>query len=423
MRFIILFLVVSSQLLANTVMVIFGVTGDLTNRKILPAIDSLAAAGALPEDFALVGVGRKPEEEFRKQVSYPMFYVQGDFDEGQGYEKLAILLNEIDEKADEKSNRIYFLATQPKYFSTVVEQLDKHQLIYSPDDSQWSRVMIEKPFGHDLESALALQKEISKHLDESQIYRIDHYLGKEGVQNLIDFRLKGDFESLWNHKCIEKVEITLSEEMGVGTRGKFWEETGILRDVAQNHGMQLLSLVAMEAGENIPAEKIKALQAIQPIETVKRGQYGSGVINNSPVLAYKEEADVPKDSKMETFVAAKLFIDNQRWKGVPFYIQAGKRLPKQLTEIVVTFKSGKLLHVRIQPDPAIFFEGKPKIAFKAPRFSEGYQKLIYDAIQGDSTSFVQKEEQIASWRLLTPILESWKEEGEIPIYPAGEVLK
>lgn len=417
MRFLILFLVVSAQLLANTVMVIFGVTGDLSHRKLLPAIDNLAAAGALPEDFALAGVGRKPEEEFRKQVSHPMVYVQGDFEEDQAYEKLATLLNEIG------GNRIYFLATQPKYFSTIIEQLDQRQLIYSPDDSRWSRVMIEKPFGHDLESAIELQKEITKHLDESQIYRIDHYLGKEGVQNLIDFRLKGDFESLWNRQFIEKVEITLSEEIGVGTRGKFWEETGILRDAVQNHGMQLLSLVAMEVGENIPAEKSKALQAIRPIETVQRGQYGSGVINNVPVLAYKEEADVPKDSNVETFFAAKLFIDNLRWEGVPFYLQAGKRLSKHLTEIVVTFKSGPALHMRIQPDPAIFFEGKPKMVFKAPRFSEGYQKLIYDAIQGDSTSFVQKEEQIASWQLLTPILENWKEEGEIPIYPAGTVLR
>lgn len=416
MRFVILFLVVSSQLLASTVMVIFGVTGDLTNRKILPAIDHLSAAGALPKDFALLGVARKGEEEFRKQVSYPMFYVQGDFDEDQGYEELRTILNQI----GKKSNRIYLLATHPKYFSTIVEQLDKHELIYSPDETQWSRVMIEKPFGYDLASAIELQEEISKHLDESQIYRIDHYLGKEGVQHLIDFRLKGDFESLWNRQFIEKIEITLSEEIGIGTRGKFWEETGLLRDVVQNHAMQLLSLVAMELGDNIPAEKIKTVQAIQPIKTVERGQYGSGIINHLPVLAYKEEAGIPKDSNVETFVAAKLWIDNPRWKGVPFYIQAGKRLSKQLTEIVVTFKSGKLLHIRIQPDPAIFFEGSPKIAFKPSPFPEGYQKLIYDAIQGDSTSFVQKEEQIASWRLLTPILERWKEEGEIAIYPAGK---
>lgn len=399
-------------------MVVFGVTGDLTSRKILPAIDTLAANGALPEDFTLIGVARKPEEEFRKQVSHPMVYVQGDFDEDQAYEKLANILNEI----GEKSNRIYFLATQPKYFSTIVEQLDKHQLIYAPDENQWSRVLIEKPFGHDLESALALQEKISQHLDESQIYRIDHYLGKEGVQNLIDFRMKRDLESRWNRRYIEKVEITLSEEIGVGTRGKFWEETGMLRDVVQNHVMQLLSLVAMEVGENIPAEKIKVLQAIRPIKTAKRGQYSSGIINGSSVLGYREEAGVPKDSNVETFVSAKLFIDNPRWKGVPFTIQAGKRLPKQLTEIVVTFKSGEILHMRIQPDPAIFFEGKPKMAFEAPRFSEGYQKLIYDGIEGNQSSFVQKEEQIASWQLLTPILEMWENEKDIATYPAGKGL-
>jgi glucose-6-phosphate 1-dehydrogenase len=418
MRFLLIFLLSSSCLLAETVLVIFGATGDLTSRKILPAIDGLQEAGAFSEPFALVGMARRPEEEFRKQVTHPILYAEGDFDEDIGYERLGAILDAIDEKWGKKSNRIYFLATQPKYFSTIVEKLDQHELIYAADDSQWSRVLIEKPFGHDLNSALELKNEITKHLDASQIYLIDHYLGKEGVQNLVGFRVNGDFDSIWNHQFIEKVEITLSEEIGVGTRGKFWEETGMLRDVVQNHVMQLLSLIAMEVGPDIPAEKTKAVEAIR-IDTIQRGQYGPGEIQGSPVLGYREEVGVPKDSNVETLVEAKLFVENERWKGVPFHIQAGKRLAKQLTEIVVTFKSGEILHMRIQPKPAIYFEGKPEMDFAAPQFSEGYQKLIYDAISGNQTSFVQNEEQIASWKLLTPILESWKEEQEISIYPAG----
>lgn len=417
MRFLILFLISSSCLFAETVMVIFGATGDLTAKKILPAIDGLRASGALPEPFAVIGMARRPQEEF----PHPILYAQGDFDEDLGYERLSAILTAVDEKWGRKSNRIYFLATQPKYFSTIVEQLDKHGLIYSADGSQWSRVMIEKPFGNDLESALELQREIKEHLDESQIYLIDHYLGKEGVQNLVDFRINGEFESIWNHAFVEKVEILLSEEIGVGTRGKFWEETGMLRDVVQNHVMQLLSLTAMEIGDDIPAEKIKAVEAIRPVESMQRGQYGPGAINGSPVLGYREEAGVPKDSNVETFVAGELYVDNERWQGVPFYIQAGKRLGKQLTEIVVTFKSGEILRMRIQPKPAIYFEEQTEMHFEKPRFSDGYQKLIYDALQGNQDSFVQNEEQIASWRLLTPILESWKEKQDIPIYPAGQI--
>jgi glucose-6-phosphate 1-dehydrogenase len=415
MKFLLFFLVCSSCLLADTVLVVFGATGDLTSRKILPAIDGLAAAKALPEHFAVVGMARKPEEEFRKQVTHPILYAQGDFDEDVGYERLAATLEAIDEKFGKRSDKIYFLATQPKYFATIVAQLDKHELI-EPN----SRVLIEKPFGHDLNSAIELQGEISKHLDESQIYRIDHYLGKEGVQNLIDFRMKGELESIWSRESIERVEINLSEEIGVGTRGKFWEETGMLRDVVQNHVMQLLSLVAMDVGGTLADEKIKVVQAIRPIESIRRGQYGPGVIQGAPVLGYREEAGVPKNSNVETFVEAELFIDNDRWQGVPFHIQAGKRLAQQMTEIRVIFKSGEVLHMRIQPNPAIYFEGEPKMRFDAPRFSDGYQKLIYDAIQGDSTSFVQKEEQLAAWQLLTPILEDWKKKSEISIYPAGQ---
>jgi len=395
-------------------MVVFGATGDLTARKILPALDALAGEGRLPEKFAVVGVARRAEEEFRKQIVFnqKLYYCQTPFEEEDGYEKLAKLLEEIDRDFGAKSNRIYYLATQPSYFSTIVEQLSKHKLIYEPTASQWSRVMIEKPFGHDLESAFVLQENLSRQLDESQIYRIDHYLGKEGVQNLIDFRKKGDFEPIWNRESIDHVQITLSESLGVGTRTKLWEEMGLMRDVVQNHMMQLFSLVAMDVGD----EKIKVLEATRPIEHFILGQYGPGLINGLPVLGYLEEKDVPPSSSVETYMEAELYIDSDRWKGVPFKIRSGKRLASQVTEIVVTFKTNEVLHIRIQPNPAIFFENGKQFTTRSFPYSEAYQKLIYDCIHGDRSSFVQKEEQFAAWRILSPALNA----NSKPIsYPAG----
>lgn len=406
---------------APTVMVVFGATGDLTEKKILPAVEKLKGEGALPKKFALVGVARRAQAAFENLEKQGRYYVQTDFEDEEGYQKLAALLEKIDRDFGAKSNRIYFLSTQPHAFKTIVEKLSAHHLIYKPDAPQWSRVMIEKPFGHDLESALDLQKSLSHHLDESQIYRIDHYLGKEGVQNLIELRQKGDFESIWNRHHIDRVEITLSEEIGIGTRAKFWEETGFLRDIVQNHMMQLLSIVAMEPGSSLPFEKKRALEAILPIElgSVVRGQYGAGLIANAPVVGYKEEKDVLPSSKAETFVKTTLFIDNERWKGVPFILQGGKRLPEARAEIAVHFKSSKILHIRIQPQPAIYFEGGSEILFKPFATSEAYQKLILDCIEGDHSSFVQSEEQIASWKLLTPVLEYWQTQSDMPTYPAG----
>jgi glucose-6-phosphate 1-dehydrogenase len=406
---------------APTVMVIFGATGDLTSKKILPAIERLAKEGQLPERFATVGVARKSEEVFRKKISSQIYYAQGDFDEDAGYERLAQLLNRIDKDFGAKSNRIYFLSTPPKYFSTIVEKLHQHDMIYKPEKNQWSRVLVEKPFGTDLQSAIALQKDLSKYLDESQIYRIDHYLGKEGVKNLTDFRLGQKLESIWNHEHIDHVQITISEDIGIGSRAQFWEETGLLRDIVQNHLMQLLSLVAMEVNSDLAAEKIKVLHAIRPLDvgSVIRGQYGPGEIKGSQVPGYKGEEGVSTTSTVETYVAATLFIDNERWKGIPFTIQAGKRLPAQLAEIVVHFKSKETLHIRIQPKPAIFFEGGPYFSSEPSQYSEAYQKLIIDCMKGDQGSFVQGEEQVAAWRLLTPVLEHWKTEPHIPTYPAG----
>ncbi len=406
---------------APTVMVIFGATGDLTSKKILPAIEHLAQAGELPKQFALVGVARKSEEAFRKKVSSQMYYAQGDFDEDAGYERLSELLHQIDKDFGAKSNRLFFLSTPPKYFSLIAEKLHQHKLIYNPGEKEWSRLLIEKPFGTDLPSALALQKSLSHYLDESQIYRIDHYLGKEGVQNLTDFRRGRKLESLWNNQHIDRVEITISEEIGIGSRAQFWEETGLVRDIVQNHLMQLLSLVAMEVDGDRVAEKIKVLDAINPLDlgSVMRGQYGPGEIKGQKVLGYRDEEGVPITSRVETYCAATLFIDNERWKGVPFRIQAGKRLPSQLTEVVVYFKSKQKLHIRIQPHPAIFFEGGAHFSFEPHLYTEAYQKLIVDAIKGEKSSFVHSEEQMSAWRLLTPLLEEWKVSPHISIYPAG----
>lgn len=406
---------------APTVLVIFGATGDLTSKKILPAIEHLAKERWLPEPFATVGVARKSEEVFRQKISSQVYYVQSDFDEDAGYERLAKLLNQIDQDFGAKSNRIYFLSTPPKYFSTIVEKLHQHNMIYKLGEKQWSRVLIEKPFGTDLQSAIDLQKNLSKYLDESQIYRIDHYLGKEGVKNFTDFRFAQTLESVWNHEHIDRVEMTISEDIGIASRAQFWEETGLLRDIVQNHLMQLLSLVSMELDSDLAEEKIKVLHAIRPLDvgSVIRGQYGAGEIKGAKVPGYKDEEGVSPTSSVETYFAATLFIDNERWKGVPFTIQAGKRLPNQLTEIVIHFKSEEALHIRIQPKPAIFFEGGPSFSFEPSQYSEAYQKLILDCMKGDQSSFVQGEEQLAAWRLLTPVLEQWKTEPHIPTYPAG----
>ncbi|HSX10582.1 MAG TPA: glucose-6-phosphate dehydrogenase [Chlamydiales bacterium] len=397
------------------VLVVFGATGDLTAKKILPAIDQLGEQGRLPEQFAVVGVARKTEAEFRKQVGREIYYNQAQFDEDEGYDRLEKLIGRIEKGFGAKSDRIYFLATQPSYFAKIVERLAHHNLL------EGSRVVIEKPFGHDLKSAMALQESIARHLDEEQIYLVDHYLGKEGLRNLVALRQSGELEPVWNREHIDHVEIVLSEEIGIGTRGQFWEETGLLRDVVQNHVMQMLSLVAMERPEEgIPEAKIEVMKAMRLVPSeVVRAQYGPGVIQGSNVVGYVEEKGVPKNSKVETYVAAKITIDNERWRGVPFEIKAGKRLAEQKTEIVVSFKSGKELHIRIQPKPAVFLKGEPEMRFEPFPFSEAYQKLIYDCMRGDRSSFVQNEEQLAAWRLLTPVLEHWKTQDQIETYPAG----
>lgn len=471
------------------VMVIFGATGDLTSRKLFPALYNLAVDGQLPQNFVCVAFARreKSDQEFRKEMydavsefsrTKPIderlwadfiekvFYHRSDFHEDLGYETLKTRLEEFDKKFGTKGNRLYYLSTQPSFFALVTEKLSEHHLLYKHSyslDDKWSRVIVEKPFGHDLASAEQLQKDMTKELDENQIYRIDHYLGKETVQNLLHFRFSNPFfEANWNNRHVSQIQMTLGEEIGVGTRGKFWEEAGMLRDIVQNHMMQLLSLIAMEPPTSLKAnavrnEKVKVVESIRPFpinaidQYVVRGQYGEGIINGEHVKAYRQEANVNPESDVETYVAMQLYIDNWRWSGVPFYLRAGKRLPRRSTEITVIFKEApgflfeshgckieqNVLVIRIQPDEGFSLKMNCKTpgssvlqpvkmdfqygAFFGATPPEAYERLLCDCMIGDNTLFARSDEVMASWRLLTPVLEKWHNEAPLifPNYSSG----
>lgn len=460
-------------------LVIFGATGDLTGRKLAPALYNLGRDGLLPPNFVCIGFARrdKTDKEFReefkqdintysrvKPIDEPfwghfqdqIFYHRSEFDSDAGYEALAERLKQVDARHGTRGNRIFYLSVQPKFFPIIIEKLRKFGMIYDAHKTKdkFSRVVIEKPFGHDAPSAATLQTQISQYLHETQTYRIDHYLGKETVQNLLVFRFANSiFESLWNYKHVDHVQITVAEDIGIGTRGHFFEEEGLLRDIVQNHMMQLLSLVAMEPPVSLSAgairdEKVKVLQSVRPIAEgdFVRGQYAPGFINGQKVCGYREEKDVNPKSTVETYAALRLFIDNWRWAGVPFYLRGGKRLPKRSTEIAIVFKdapgvlfqqNGKkhdpnVLAIRIQPDEGISM----KINCKVPGPSspiqpvkmdfrygsyfgaappEAYERLIWDCMTGDSTLFARSDEVFHSWQIITPILNA----GNTYLYPAG----
>jgi glucose-6-phosphate 1-dehydrogenase len=469
------------------ILVIFGASGDLTGKKLLPALFNLMKEGNLPTNFICVGVARRNKslEDFRREVSEQikkhsrtapdegelitfvekLFYYQLEFENKEAYEHLNFFLKDLDKNYGTRGNRVFYLSVQPTYFLTIIENLRVKGHIYDADDSsKFSRVVIEKPFGHDFDSAIRLQNDLSKYLSESQIFRIDHYLGKETVQNLLVFRFSNAiFEGLWNHRYVDNIQITVAENIGIEGRGAFYEGAGLTRDVIQNHLMQLLSLVAMEPPINLTPdairnEKVKVLQSLQtiPLENISshaiRGQYIEGFINGDPVAAYRSEANVSPKSNVETFAAFKLSIDNWRWAGVPIYVRAGKRLSKRCTEIVVTFKKAPsiLFHkndrhnlpnqiiFRIQPNDGISIKFNSKVpgsaAIQQPvnmdfqyasyfgrEVPEAYERLIHDAILGDSTLFARVDESVNSWRVLTPILNYW---GDTPLnidefYPAG----
>jgi glucose-6-phosphate 1-dehydrogenase len=471
------------------IVVIFGASGDLTKRKLLPALYHLEQAGNLPENFAVVGVARRPLEQsfaadmkegiesgggvdageekldaFVGRISYHAM----NFDDDSGYEGLKALLASVDEKFGTQGNRLFYLATAPDYFSDIIKYLGEHGMNQPPareDGRQsWVRVIVEKPFGHDLESAKALNDEVNKVFHEEQIFRIDHYLGKETVQNILVFRFaNGIFENVWNRNYIDHIEITAAESIGIEGRGPFYEKAGALRDVIQNHVMQLLSFVAMEPpisfeAASVRAEKLKVFRAIKPIhfaDTV-RGQYGPGVVDGKPVTGYREEDRVHPRSQTETYAALRIEIENWRWAGVPIYIRAGKRMATRVTEITIQFKQPPLLlfkdahgtggagiksniiSMRIQPDEGIALRFEAKIPGPSMNIApvdmdfcyskafgvssaNGYERLLLDAMLGDGTLFAHRDEVEATWALLTPVLQNWAKNPikDFPNYAAG----
>ena len=467
-------------------MVIFGASGDLTKRKLIPALYNLLRSGYLPENFTVIGFAIDPmsTDQFREALTKAaselseeqiepeswnklvqrIYYMQGDFADSSAYDRLKELIVETNRCHNTGGNYLYYLATLPSFFATIVEQLGRADLVRE-EDGHWRRVIIEKPFGHDLESSLALNRQITKVLREEQIYRIDHYLGKETVQNMMIFRFSnGIFEPVWNRRYIDHVQITVAETVGVERRGAYYEKAGALRDMVPNHLLQLVSLTAMEppisfAAGAVRDEKAKVIHAIQPLDPDEclncavRGQYGPGEIDGKPVPDYRSEPSVKPDSSTETFVALKLTIDNWRWAGVPFYLRTGKRMAKRVSEITIQFREPpfilfretpvehlkpNLLVIQIQPDEGIWLRfgakvpgpvvdiGAVKMNFTYADYfgrtpSTGYETLIYDCMTGDSTLFQRADMVEAGWSVVEPLLEAWSSQlpTDFPNYAAG----
>jgi len=460
-----------------TVMVIFGASGDLTARKLIPALFNLGLDNLLPRDFHLIGYGRRPipDEDFRNDAGdalkkfsrrpindelwkhmRPNFaYHAGGYDDLKAFEDLREKMLGIEKELGRDVQFVFYISTPPSVFKPILENLGASGLAkHGEEHDLASKVIIEKPFGRDLTTAQELNKIITNQFDEKQVYRIDHYLGKETVQDLMVLRFANSiFEPLWNRNYVENVQITVAESLGVGTRGGYYDQSGATRDMLQNHTMQLLALTAMEppvslSAEDIRDEKVKLLKAIEPMKTgpdgdVVRAQYGEGLIDGERVPAYLQEQDIPQDSPTETYAALRMSIDNWRWQGVPFYLRSGKRLARRVSEIAIQFKqpSGSLfsdparfdlasntLVIQIQPDegvtllmnskiPGLETRTQPvKMHFRyATTFGsntpEAYERLILDAMVGDSTLFIRGDETETSWKLYTPVLESWQEAG------------
>ena len=467
-------------------MVIFGASGDLTKRKLIPTLYNLAKKDLVADDFALIGFAIEPlsDDQFREMVRKDLtefagapphckfcewllerlYYMSGDLRDPASYARLKTLLEEVDQKHNTRGNYLYYLATAPTLFGVVVEQLGAAGLV-EETDARWRRVVIEKPFGRDLESARALNREIRTVLKERQIFRIDHYLGKETVQNILVFRFSnGIFEPIWNRRYIDHVQVTVAETLGVEQRGKYYEGAGALRDMVPNHILQLVTLTAMEPpisfhADAVRDEQAKILNAIQPmapedvLTRAVRGQYGEGVIDGERVRAYRSEPDVAPDSNTETFVALKLSIDNWRWADVPFYIRTGKRLAKRATEIAIQFRRApfilfrdtpvehlnpNVLVLHIQPDEGISLRfgakqpgpvvhvGVVDMDFRYEDYfgsepSTGYERLLYDCMIGDATLFQRADMIEAGWAVVQPLLDVWSAlpPRHFPNYRAG----
>ena len=468
------------------VMLIFGGAGDLTRRLLLPALCNLAEAGLLADGFAILGIAHTAmnTETYRSFVERSIrefalriagetarwlagraYYLQGGFEEPATYEKLQTLLGEIGERHGTR-NALFYLATPSDAFTGIIRRLGKVGLL-AQNEEAWGRVVIEKPFGHDLASARKLNAKILRVLREDQIFRIDHYLGKETVQNILVFRFaNGIFEPLWSRAYIDHVQITAAETVGVETRGSFYDATGALRDMVPNHIFQLLALTAMEAPNSFAAdavrsEKSKVLDAVhrfapeEAARNVVRGQYCAGTVNGKPFRDYRQEPDVARDSTTETYVAMKLMIDNWRWAGVPFYLRTGKALARRKTEIAIRFKPAPFalfrdtpverltpnwLALSIQPDEGMALQFGAKVPGPAVRLgsvemdfryadyfnaapSTGYETLIYDCMAGDATLFQSADNIETGWRAVQPILDAWQGgQAAAPApYPAGSV--
>jgi glucose-6-phosphate 1-dehydrogenase len=493
------------QIPEGCALVIFGASGDLTRRKLLPALYALAHDGLLPDRFAVIGFARKEKsseafrEEMRQAVekfsrlnplnaevwdrlARDLYYVPASFEDPDGYERLRALLTDVDRQHGTGGNRLYYLATPPAAYVDVVSHLgtaglvgniwdSSHETDPSPEACGYCRIIVEKPFGHDLSTAHALNTEIHRVFRERQVYRIDHYLGKETVQNILTFRFGNSiFEPLWNRRYVDHVQLMVAEDQGVEGRGGYYDSAGAMRDMIQNHMLQLLSLVAMEPPATFEAdavrdEKVKVLRAIREIpterieDTTVRAQYISGQLHGKKIAAYADESGVATETAIETFAALRLEIDNWRWAGVPFYLRTGKAFPSRVTEVTIQYRQPPLLlfqhtdHVdhdardtiqpncltlRIQPNEGISLRvglkpPGPQISLVPARLgfsyreafgidpAEAYERLLLDCMLGDSTLFIRRDEVESAWALVTPVLEAWAaaDRTGLAYYPAG----
>lgn len=467
------------------IIVIFGASGDLTKRKLIPALYSLAQQNLLASGFSIVGSARTPmtHEEFRKSMRdtiqefspddwnpsfWPhfeesLFYSATNTKDPESYSRLKELLGKIDKDRGTSGRRLYYLSTPPSEYIAIVEQLGQTGL-NRPTEGGWTRIVVEKPFGHDLESARTLNRQLLQAFSENQIYRIDHYLGKETVQNILVLRFaNGIFEPLWNRRYVDHVQITAAESIGVENRGGYYEQAGAFRDMIQNHMLQLLTMVAMEPPAALDAtavrdEKTKVVRAMRPIAAEQvdqisvRGQYGEGSVGGVRVNGYRQENNVSPESNTDTYAAVKFFVDNWRWADVPFYLRSGKHLPKRVTEIAIQFRrvphflfkdvvggqiEPNLLILRIQPDEGISLKFGAKLPGQTmqirpvtmdfqygtsfgKRSPEAYERLLLDALLGDSTLYARGDMVEMTWELVMPIIERWKKPApDFPNYEAG----
>ena len=455
-------------------LVIFGASGDLAKRKLIPAIRHLENDGFLPKNYAVVGFSRSPmtDQAYREAMQRALaveapdappcnlvdslYYVAGDNDDAAAFARLDARLREIERAQGLPGNRIYYMSVAPEFFAKIARQLSEQKMIRGKGEATWSRLIIEKPFGRDLESARSLNAELESYLHEDQVYRIDHYLGKETVQNLFSFRFGNSiFEPLFNQKYVDNVQLTVAETLGMeGKRGAYYDTAGALRDMVQNHMLQLLTMIAMEPPSSLDArslrdEKVKVLRSIDPLtpdavaRTTARGQYGSGSREGETLKGYRQEESIDPQSSTETFVALKLSIDNWRWAGVPFYLRTGKRLREKVSEIAVTFKhpplhlfrelvdsdgappkpQSNVLSMRIQPNEGISLtfaakqpgmqvhldEVRMDFAYSAfhRRSPEAYERLLLDALRGDASLFTRADEVDFAWQFISSIQAGW----------------